>query len=442
MKNVLPWIKAHLVFVILMVVAVVAFPVMFVISSGMNAKVRTSVEDDIRAQARELNALNVSYSVEPVVPGAEGFTATRPPNAATTEALRALIGQSAEQVQRAREAVVAFNRNAFKPIVDGLFPKPEASESVAKRDAMARRWVQWNTQMLADAGAGSPPPAAEVARRVEERRLREVDRLVGVDPSALTPEIEAELREILSRERQQVYQAPAQQSILFYASPDALASVAPYTGTSVPDLDLTWEWQWISWVNQMVVDAIRAANEPSLAVIDAPIKRLERLEVEPFAYPAEPRPPVGDVTGEIPTNFSASLSGRAYDPAQPNALYDARYATVRMIVASRRLPEILDAFARSNLITVIDLDVASLDERQALAEAGYAFGGDHLVRVHMRLETLWLREWTREFMPPAVRARLGVQPPEGQQNEDAAGNPIGGAAQADDGSSRQRGRRR
>jgi hypothetical protein len=181
----------------------------------------------------------------------------------------------------------------------------------------------------------------------------------------------------------------------------------------------------------MVIDAIRTANEPDLAVAYAAIKRLERLEVEPISYPSGGEP-LTDITEDIPLQFDSSISGRAYNPENPNALYDVRYANVQLIVASRRIPEILDAFARSNLITAVDLDVANVDDLQALASAGYSFGGDHVVRVHMRLETLWLREWTREFMPPTIRYRLRVAPPEGQENV----SPAGGAqpsAQEDSG---------
>ena len=432
MKKHLAWAKKHWLFVALLVIAIVAFPALFFVSSRMNSKIRTEVESTIRTQSQQLNALNVSYSVEPILPGSPGYNATRPPNAATTEALKGLLAQNVEQIERARQAIVEFNRASFEPIVEGLFPAPTDAESVAKRDAMARRWVPWNAEYLRNAGAGSPPPTEEVARRVEEKRLREVDRLLGVnpDPAAITPELEDEIRKALVNERLSAYSAPAQQSILFYASPSALASVAPYTGTTVPDLELCWEWQWVSWVNQMVIDAIRTANEPDLAVAYAAIKRLERLEVEPLAYPAGGEPLV-DITEDIPLQFDSSISGRAYNPESPNALYDVRYANVQLIVASRRLHEILDAFARSNLITAVDLDVANVTDLQDLASAGYSFGGDHVVRVHMRLETVWLREWTREFMPPTIRHRLRVAPPEGQANVD----PAGGAQPAaqDDG---------
>jgi hypothetical protein len=427
MKKYLDWVKKHLFFVVFLAIAILAFPVMFVISSGMNSGVRKTVEDDTRSLSQKLNALKVNYSVEPVMPGMPGYSASRPPNAATTDALKGLIGQSIEQVDLARGLVTAFNRNDFQPIIEGLFPKPAEADSVAKRDAMSRRWVSWNADFLRDAGAGRPPAPEEVARRVEEKRLREVDRLLGVNPdaAAITPELEAEIRAALVQERVNAYSGPAQQSILFYASPTSLASVAPFTGTSVPELELCWEWQWVSWVNQMLIDAVRTANENDLAVAQAPVKRLELIQVEPLAYPGGSTSIAGDLTQEIPVRFDGSLSGRAYSPDSPNALYDIRYATMRMIVSSKRIPEILDAFASSNLITVIDLDIAAVDDLQALADAGYHFGGEHVVRMQIRVETIWLREWTREFMPPIVRARLGVKPPEGQENE----SPDGGDAQ-------------
>ncbi|MBX3353920.1 MAG: hypothetical protein KF684_13385 [Phycisphaeraceae bacterium] len=430
MKKVLAWVRKHLVIVILGVVAVVAFPVMFVISSGMNAKVRATVENEIRTQSRDLNALSVNYAFEPVVPGSQGFSASRAPNAATTEALRELMRRSAEQVASGREAIVRFNRNEFQPIVEGLFPRPASEQDrIEKSTRLAREWVRWNQDMLRDKGAGSPPRAEEVARRIEEKRLREESRLLGegADASALTPEIEAEFREALVQERVRAYAAPAQNTILFYASNDALASVAPFSGAAVPPIELCWEWQWVSWTNQMVLEAIRNANLPDLVVADAPIKRVERLEIEPFPYPSQGREPVSDYTAEITRNFAESLSGRVFNPEQPNALFDIRFARVTMIVSSARLTEVLDAFARTNLITVLDLDIASVDDLGALANQGFYFGPEHVVRVAVRLETLWLRDWTREYMPPTVRAALGVAPPEGQQNEDpaAAGAPAG-----------------
>ena len=329
MKKVIALVRKHLVIVILGVVAVVAFPVMFVISSGMNKKVRATVEDEIRAQSRDLNALAVNYSLEPILPGGRGFTANRPPNAATNEALRELMARSLEQVSLGREAIVAFNRAEFAPIIEGLFPRPASEqERIERSTTLAREWVRWNHDLLRRVGAGAPPSPVEVARRVEEKRLREESRLLGegADASALTPEIEAEFREALVQERVRAYAAPAQNSILFYAAPDALASVAPFGGTGVPPLELCWEWQWISWTNQMVLEAIRDANSNDLVVADAPIKRLERLEIEEFRYPGQGRPPVSDLTAEIQRAFSETLSGRAYNPEQPNALFDVRYA--------------------------------------------------------------------------------------------------------------------
>lgn len=429
MKKVLAWVRKHLVIVILGAVAIIAFPVMFVISSGMNKKVRATVEDEIRAQSRDLNALAVNYSLEPILPGGQGFTANRPPNAATNEALRTLMARSLEQVGLGREAIVRFNRADFEPIIDGLFPKPASEqERIERSTTMARSWVRWNQDMLRSMGAGAPPAPSEVARRIEEKRLREESRLLGegADASALTPEIEAEFRESLVQERIRTYAAPAQNTILFYASPDALASVAPYSGSGVPTLELCWEWQWISWANQMVLGAVRDANSEGMVVADAPIKRVERLEIEEFRYPTQGRPPVSDTSAEIAPNFAESLSGRVVNPEQPNALFDVRHARLQMIVSSARLPEVLDSFSRSNLITVVDLDIAAVDDLASLANQGFYFGAEHVVRVAVRLETLWLRDWTREFMPPTVRSMLGVQPPEGQENED----PASGAGQS------------
>ena len=47
------------------------------------------------------------------------------------------------------------------------------------------------------------------------------------------------------------------------------------------------------------------------------------------------------------------------------------------------------------------------DPYQAVAE-GFFYGAEPVSNVTLQLETLWLRAWTKLFMPPALKAALGI----------------------------------
>ena len=39
---------------------------------------------------------------------------------------------------------------------------------------------------------------------------------------------------------------------------------------------------------------------------------------------------------------------------------------------------------------------------------GYFYGSSTLSQVSLKLETIWLREWTKDFMPEALKTALGI----------------------------------
>ena len=115
---------------------------------------------------------------------------------------------------------------------------------------------------------------------------------------------------------------------------------------------------------------------------------------------------------EAVRDFNVSLSGR-----QTNRLYDVRYAIVKLLVDPERLPQVLDALAMQNFMTVLDMSVVTTNPYDALAQ-GYYFGSGSLAEVTLTLETVWLRDWTAEFMPRAVKEALGVPVKEEPPGED------------------------
>ena len=194
----------------------------------------------------------------------------------------------------------------------------------------------------------------------------------------------------------------------------------------------TWVWDW--WVISDVLRAVSLANTDdagvALAVPDAPVKRVEFVGVDELALagpqtadPAAPSTgrstrggrgtpqpdPAQAARASGPATFTARSGGRAGSP------YDIRYVDLTIVAASDDLPRFIDALGKTNYMTVVDLDLEHLDPIAAL-QAGYFYGDDHVVRAAMRIETVWLRAWTADYMPDEVKEPLGVpvDNPEGE----------------------------
>ena len=76
-------------------------------------------------------------------------------------------------------------------------------------------------------------------------------------------------------------------------------------------------------------------------------------------------------------------------------------------VSCQDLPTFIDAIGKVNFMTVLDLDLQSVDIWEELQQ-GYYYGEDHVVRVSMTIETVWLRSWVAPLMPDPVKETLGV----------------------------------
>lgn len=225
-----------------------------------------------------------------------------------------------------------------------------------------------------------------------------------------------------------------------------------------------WEAQLELWILQDIVQAIALANDVANQrphtdidgnpvdsnVLNAPVKRLLRAEVLPgyvglhnvggvqsiagttsgaragssavrsrggggaavagvgggAGYP----PPAGGMTDQpretkLSENFAFGPSGRS-----SNSLYDIRHARVLVHADYQRLPELLNAIAQVNLMTVLNLKVTALDE-YALLNDLYMYGQGDVVEVEMIVESLWLREWTAKLMPEDTKVYVGLKAP-------------------------------
>lgn len=422
MKKVLNWAKSNLVIVICVVVAVIALPTLLIVSSGMTASVQEEVAQEVQTDLRALQQLSVTYRAPTVEPGRQPIEFRRPPNEATTRVVEQYIDALKSQATEVYEMAERFNRDDFRPMIEGLFPTPEPVSGTQLRQTANSVWLDAHSDLLASAGAGEPPDEQEVLQQLQGLHEQELSTLrsQGVE---ITAAEEQEVREKLSGARIARYNERAAE-LTFYAAPDVFTTVSPWAD-GLPSIPLIWDWQHRLWTHRAVMQGLARANTDPvsgamLSVPEAPIKRVLSIETQPWELSNVSTSTVqGDENTPVSLDYTASITGRAAFPLDPNPVFDIRYVRLALIVDSDRIPLVINALSRTNLITVIDMDLSAVDAG-AHRRAGYMYGADHVVQADILLETIWLRSWMARFMPPTVRDALGVPAPPDSETDQPA----------------------
>lgn len=444
MKKLLPWLKANLIGVVALVLGVIAAPVMVFFARGWEKRLHDQVEGQVSGFIQQLSSSDVSYSVDPYLAGQEPISVKAPPNEATTNAVAGLLQAVVKGSEAVRQKAIEIN-SADKPLLiqgatpaESLFPEnKDESTRLRLLDQLVDRWPKAHAELLSEFRAGGPPDQPAVRTTLTELRTKEIGRrTTGGGESSLTPEEQAQIALLLGKTRLELYRQAATE-IRFYADKSAFAAVQPWDKTKVMPMPTAWEWQMDYWVHRDIIKALSLANSDDIGafrpVFLGPVKMLESIALskggadksseDDAPAPASASQGGGDPSAEVQRNYAVSLSGRAAAPVAPNPLYDIVYADVVIVASASRLPKIVEAFPRVNFMTVVDLDIEEFDAVPALS-AGYDFGSDHVVRVAMRIETLWLRSWVKQWMPPEVRKKLGIpddQPPPADAGESKPG---------------------
>ena len=221
-----------------------------------------------------------------------------------------------------------------------------------------------------------------------------------------------------------------------------------------PDPWMMWQGQMAYWIQSDIIRAIAEVNgvesdDPNAPanVLEAPVKRLLKLEVLPGSVGLHGEGGVGTLldlrqgksggfsgfgggqsgAGLTPTSAPAApATGSLGAPRQNKAvppnyhfapsgrvsshLADVRHARLSVHVDYNRLPAFINALGRVNFMTVVDLQIGSVDDFDFDALGGpYVYGTGQIVRADMIIETLWLREWLAPMMPDLIRESLGLE---------------------------------
>lgn len=365
-------------------------------------------------------------------------------------------------------------REPFVPLVEGLFPdaRKEAeaqlrSEQTAEKfDALAPE--EKEKQIAARAGElvrpkldamedallgkrGRPDPFRALVTQVRagdkidpvglrdnlrSLELREKERMTA-NKRDLTPDEQTTLKTLLADRRKAEAQAHARNFSVFFSL--SAINADPKLGATLPTqtfinelsrqsegarLAYLFVHQWNLWAYQDIMAAVAVANRRSdgkLGGVDeSVVKRIESItlrEPEGIFDNVEPdasgtglplTDPTSAIPGLAPLDPQLSITGRGM--GKWNKVYDVRRAQVVAIVSSARLNEFLAAIARTNFMTVTDMDLTAVNQWDALRQ-GYYYGDEHVVRARIQIESVWLRDWMAPLLPTQIKLRLEITEP-------------------------------
>ncbi|MAB82899.1 MAG: hypothetical protein CMJ24_05620 [Phycisphaerae bacterium] len=463
--KILEYIKQYLVISICVIVIIAALVGLPMVSTSWNADVQKQVKSRGQHFTKITNLEKTNFQV----PGT-GQTHTTVINQKLLDSYEQITAAMLDDAQTVADTAIKQNQQNHDVMMPELFPKPP--EGYGAMDVLPKqfheRLVANYEQLLASINAGSPPPASEVEISLQAARRQFLEQMMAKDESdALTEEEAEQLKEQMTGERLEIYKDRAAE-IGIYLTKDA-ATEPVFDRSSPPGLVELFSWQWTYWVMEELSGVIKALNGDR-SELQNPLKRIDSIKLIGLmelnhqagssssggrgrgggAGGGRPRSPIGGgmkpqgptrggqgrppssprggapkkpafamatAPGSGSTNYDVSLSGRI-----SNQLYDVVVVELDMVVATAAVAEVLDAFARQNFMTVIDLKMRPENAFEAIKE-GYYYGGENTSRLKLVVETIWMRSWTRQHMPDEVRAMLGIplDPPPAP----AGGSPQG-----------------
>ena len=428
MNVVLSWVKSNVYTVVFVAVMIAAPIALGIVARNMNQGVREVVKTRASKLAELAKLEKTSVSISNPVRGNKAVSASILINPKLLDRYQEVVGKIGEDAKRIRAEVLSFNHRDRGVLLAELFPEPPMHERETLPFEMHRRLEAAYRQLLEEIGAGAPPSADDVRDDLSSARERFMTQiLIKEGGEALTEDEQTWLREQLTKTRLSKY-AEAAKHVRIYATMDALE--VPPQPAVLPGLTEMFEWQWRFWISEDILLALALANEDDESVLDAPVKRLVSLTVDPYGSASgsagdagsgfnsglgsgrrrsgssrggkAPGPAKANPSRELQLDYSLSFTGR-----KSNAIYDVRHVELQVVVDTRRIPEVLDALSRQNFITITDARVDAEDIFSAVKD-GYFYGRGPVVTLTLQLETIWLREWTAPFMPPELKQALGI----------------------------------
>jgi len=443
MSNIISWIKSNLftVLSIFITLGCIGYLALLTMQGAEFRDKLMSREDAIK----RINALTrTRVTIPPEKPEGPPRRLSITVNRAAIDKLENAYERMDEEYSEIFQLAVQINKGSHVPMLDGLFPTTNDSALPftarnAYRDAFPAMLSPYapNTQ-LPRLNAGMPPSPNELNQKLKEVddtfRSNQIGLSAGADLVNLSPADKRRLEQQRKDGTLTLIKNRAR-SVHLYADNDPLSDEFPFhigawvNQSTKPEFWQMWEGQMGLWVQQDIVQAIANANrvsDPKFNVINAPVKRLIRIQVLPgyvgihtdgtlaggssgvqdptrTMLSAVEGLNLGNADTLLPENFAISPSGR-----RSNAIYDVVHAELVVHADYQKLPALFESLAQVNFMTVLHMQINQVDEYEVLRR-GFLYGDGDIVEARLLIETLWLREWTEPLMPDDVREYMGLE---------------------------------
>lgn len=433
MKNVLDFVKAHVIALSCALVGVLALIAYFVYPvPSLFGQLQTQVDqraevfkslETLRSSSRTLPNVDINSPEPKPLPQ---FPTERVIKAGE-EALQRLTDQS----NGVLTAAVKMNQRPL--LVPGSLPKPTSLARQAFLEAYKAVTQQYGEAgkngIIAQKLKGVLPPSEQEIQEIQARTDNKIikDNL-QIGPNG-QPVNQAEVDAKLAESRAKL---PLEQRVLralnaqIYVSPGAVDVIPELVNTTEQPNDVQiFNAQFSLWVQSAVFDAIATANNGSENVLTSPVKHLIRLDMPmtiapvqsgtfQVGQPAEAQPELKpDASTPITLNYRTSPYGFS-----SNGMFDPIPVGITLRVDARRLTEVLAAMQGGQLLKVKNVNYRAVNMGRALQE-GYVYdkdGSTPMVEVNLDCELLVLRSWVVGYMPDVVKQHflaLSSPPPAG-----------------------------
>jgi len=438
MKKVLSWVRANLLIVIFGALALLAVIGLPLVAKSRNEYVSAEMAKRVQA-LRDLESLERTQVTLTVGGLGDQPATTIDQRAVVNAALLSQLRSVSERQSRDAEGIFAaaeqFNRGDHQVLMPELFPEPRIGPALWGL-RFHRLMEQAYERLLRDVRAAMPPNEELLVADIERRRRQFMTATLQKDDADdLTSEELARLTEALAQTRVALL-ARAAEDIAFYFPPN-LVPLPAFEQARTYTLDELFRWQWEYWLVSDVMNALASANRAGGNVIRGPVKRVVAIQpMVSFSGSAAAGSPAGGGGGpgfgfgdagggDGPTGAGAAgATGAAPNPDTPiqpdyrsrftgrssNNLYDVFDVRLELVVDTALIPQVLNAFAQQNFMTVVDFRMRPDDPVDAIRR-GFVYGSAPVSRLEILLETVWFRTWTASLMPEPVRNALGVGVP-------------------------------
>lgn len=406
-------VKKNLVSIICGVIALVALIALVWPIGGMYGDFKADLEKRAKVN-NEITALVNQRRLEPIIDPSQNT-----PVALKSFPNRERIAQGddftkkvAASAQEVLTTALDYNRRGHDLLLPGSLPRPDQAAKYAFRTAYNQA-IRSTGAATQPSGAGvdpnnipdgilraaAPPTEAEIdAALRKEWDDKYVTRIILVGNDAVNKkQIDAEFRED-TKDFKNEFRRKRAATFKTYMEPDALTVAQHMEPTATPTTEDMWYAQVALWVQQDAARAIADINGTGPGgILASPVKHVLRIDVPQGSAmyvtatdrvaSAEPPPPETP-DQPLPQVFAKSPTGRVC-----SYLYDVVHFEVDVIVDAAAVQRFLQTLEHRRLVTVLEVNMQNVDEKLS-KELNYDYGDKPVVRLALKAEALFMRDWT------------------------------------------------